>query len=171
MKIVLTIIAALCLTTTTFAQSEAEQEATIKLSSEERVQIQELKDAISNLSETLRASLQEKDALGKKDITTLTELLESIPESNGGQKEVVIKIDDPSQKTSISYSFSINRNGEAETFEGFEKIDMSQLKEKLSELSVSISESDDIKLLFEKLDEKALIIDQKIEEKKEKTKH
>lgn len=171
MKTVLTIIAALGITATTFAQTGTEQETTIKLNSEERLQIQELKEAISNLSETLQVSLQEKDALGKNDITTLTELLESIHEEDRVQKEVILKIDDPSKRTAISYPFSINRDGKTETFEGFEKIDMSQLKEKLSKLSVSISESDDVKLLFEKLNEKALMIHQEIEEKKENRKH
>ncbi len=177
MKTLCTIIIALCITATTFAQTHTEKETSIKLTKEERIQIEEVKDVILDLSKSLEASLEEKNALNQNDIVTLKKLLEAINEKHEGQKlqkEVVLKVDDPSKKTSISYAFSINRDGKTETINSIEGIDMAQLEEKLSKLSISLSESDDIKLLVKKLNEKALVIYDEIEEKKgkkEKTKH
>jgi len=174
MKTLCTTIIALCITATTFAQTVTKQKTIIEISPEERAQIQEVKDVILDLSKSLEASLEEKNALNQNDITTLKKLLEAINEEHEGQKlskEVVLKVDDPSEKTSISYAFSINRGGKTETINSIESIDMSQFEDKLSKLSISLSESDDIKLLVKRLNEKASIIYKEIEEKKEKTKH
>lgn len=174
MKTLFTIIATLCITATTFAQRGTEQETSIELSSEEQVQIQEVKDIILDLSKSLQASLEEKDKLTQNDIVTLKKLLEAINEQHEGQKlhrEVVLKVDDPSEKTSISYTFSIKKDGQTETMGSIDNIDMSTLEEKLSKLSVSLSENEDIKLLIKKINDKSVTIHKEIEEKKEKTKH
>ncbi|MFT5890413.1 MAG: hypothetical protein ACI9Y7_000503 [Dokdonia sp.] len=171
MKTLLTIIATLCITATTFAQSVTKKETIIEISTDEHKQIQEVKDLILDLSTNLRTSLEEKEKLNEKDIVTLKTLLEAIDDKYKNQKkhkEIIIKTDNPSEHTSISYAFSIGTDGEIETLEGTKNIDLSELKEKLSELSISIGDSDAIKVLVEKLKEKEMII---IKEKEEKTKH
>ena len=72
---------------------------------------------------------------------------------------------------SISYAFSIDSDDEKETIEGIKDLDLSELKEKLNKLSISISESDAIQLLVKKLKEKEMIMVKETEEKEEKTKH
>ncbi len=171
MKTLLTIIAALCITATTFAQSVTKKETIIKVSPDERKQIQEVKEVILELSENLRTSLEEKEKLNKKDIVTLKKLLEEIDDNYKGNKrtkELIIKTEDPSENTSISYAFSIKTDGEIEKLEDINEVDLGELKEKLSELSISIGDSDAIKVLVEKLNEKHTVIVKEIEEK---TKH
>ena len=157
MKTLITIIATLCITVTTFAQSVTKKETIIEISSDEHKQIKEVKNLILDLSTNLRTSLEEKGKLNKNDIVTLKSLLEAIDDKYKNQKshkEVIIKTDNPSEHTSISYAFSIGTDGEVETLEGTNNIDLSELKEKLSELSISIGDSDAIKLIIEKLKEK-----------------
>ncbi|WP_299208871.1 hypothetical protein [uncultured Dokdonia sp.] len=174
MKTLITMIVTLCITATTFAQTVTEKETIINISPKERKQIQEVKELILDLSENLSTSLQEKEALSKNDIDTLKKLLEAIDEKYEGQKlhkEIVIKTDDPSKNMSISYAFSIDSDDEKETIEGIKDLDLSELKEKLNKLSISISESDAIQLLVKKLKEKEMIMVKETEEKEEKTKH
>lgn len=171
MKTVLTIITALCITTASFAQTVVKKEMIIEVSDQEKERMQ---DVILNLSKKLSASLEERQTLNKKDISTLTELLEAIDETHKGEdrhKEIIVKSSNPSEKTSISYAFKIDSDGEIETLEGTEELDLDGLKEKLTELSISISDSDAIKVLVEKLKEKHTVIVKEIKEKEEKTKH
>lgn len=171
MKTLLTIIVALCITTTTFAQTVVKKETTIEISDQEKERIQTI---IAELSEKLRASLEEKETLGENDITTLKTLLEKIGKTHEGEdarKEIVIKSSNDSNNTSISYAFTIDSDGEVTTLDGEEEFDLDNLKEKLTELSVSINDSDAVKLLVKKLKEKHTIIVKEIEEKEEKTKH
>lgn len=171
MKTLLTIITLLCITATSFAQTVVKKETTIEISDQEKERIQ---NVITELSEKLRTSLEEKETLSKNDITTLKELLEKIDHTHKGEevrKEIIIKSSDASDNTSISYALKIDSDGEITTLDGTEEFNLDGLKEKLSELSVSINDSDAIKLLVKKLKEKHTVIVEEIEEKEEKTKH
>ena len=171
MKTLLTIIAALCITTTTFAQTVIKKEAIIEISDQEKERIQ---NVITELSEKLQASLKEKETWSKNDITSLKELLEKIDHTNNiddVRKKIIIKSSDDSNNTSISYAFNLDADEEVTILDGLEALNLDDLKEKLTELSISINDSDALKLLAKKLKEKHAVIVKEIEEKEEKSKH
>lgn len=174
MKTLITMIVTLCFTTISFAQSVTEKETIIKITPQEHEQIQGVKALILDLSSDLRSSLEEKEVLSKTEMITLKKLLEAIDKKYEGEKinkKIIIKAENPSKNTSISYAFSIDNDDEIETLEQTKNLDWSELEEKLSELSISLNDSDAIQSLVKKLKEKTLIIHQEIEENKEKTKH
>ncbi|MFC4635899.1 hypothetical protein ACFO3O_18455 [Dokdonia ponticola] len=171
MKNLFAIIAILCMTSVTFAQTVVEKKEVITTNAQEKENIQ---DVITTLSEKLRTKLKEEGKLNKTDIVTLKELLDAINQTQQAENrynEISIKSTNPSDNTSISYALSIAPDEEIEIIEGIKDLDLSELQEKLTELSVSISNSDDIQLLVKKLKKKEMIVIEEIEEKKEKTKH
>lgn len=171
MKTLLTIIAILSMTSVTFSQTVVEKKEIITVSAQEKENIQ---NVITELSEKLRTKLKEKGKLNKNDIVTLRGLLDAINETQGLEdkySEISIKSTNPSNKTSIAYAISLDSDEEIETVEGIKDLDLSELKEKLVELSVAISNSDDIQLLVKKMKKTEMIIIDELKEKEEETKH
>ncbi|MEP0264995.1 hypothetical protein [Dokdonia sp.] len=166
MKTVLTIMIALFTVITALGQTVVKKETIILTDTQE----DDFKQTIVDLSKKLQASLNDDESLNKGDIKDLKQLLTAIADNldeNENHHKVIIRKGDSSENTSISYAISIDSDGEIKTGESIKEIDITELKEKLKEVSEVVHESENLKVIIKKLGDSDIIIK---EEEKEKTK-
>lgn len=169
MKTVLTIMIALFTVVTALGQTVVKKETSILTDTQK----EDFKQTIVELSKKLQTSIDDKESLSKGDIKDLKQLLTAIADNideNKNHSKVTIRKGDSSENTSISYAISIDSDGEIKTGKSIKEIDITELKEKLKEVSEVIHESENIKVIIKTLGDSDIIIEEEKEEEKEKTK-
>jgi hypothetical protein len=169
MKTVLTIMIALFTVVTALGQTVVKKETIILTDTQK----DDFKQTIIDLSKKLQASIGDKESLNKGDIKDLKQLLTAIADNldeHENHSKVIIRNGDSSENTSISYAISIDSDGKIKTGDTIKEIDITELKEKLKEVSEVVHESENLKVIIKKLGDSEIIIEEEKEEKKEKTK-